>query len=281
MCRNSHPRANFCKCLVGQSPIKERNSHLPFYIQSESTGPTRASPRHLRDTYPVLFNDLRESGNRVLNPIHRLSPFFKSIHDQENCEEAMKLIVSTLRHRSCQYPPCPDFAYDPVLDSWRERLQFATRLGDPVIYEDELQRYLGLFEVFNALQGPRGRNDFPTPRLYPHLHGREVGLGPGLDPLIRKMCLRFLPSIAWGGPEGVFKHILNHHNATGNDTTMVRRLIEDLRIDEQAELYEFAYLLAISTGNMLAHKIVKILDGELADQREILEWLLHRGLLRI
>jgi hypothetical protein len=282
MCQNrSHPQANFCKCLVGGSLIKERNSRHPVYIQSP-TGATKVSQQRLRDTFPVLFNDARRSGNRVIDPIHRLSPFFESIYDREECEEAMKLIISTLQHTPCHYPPCPDFAFDPVLESYLDRLKLAFRSGDPYLYDDELQRYLDFMRAFNDLQGPLGRDDFPKRRLYPHIHDRGVGMGPRLDTLIQEMALRFLPSIASGaGPEEIFRHIQNHHRLTGNGTTMVRKLIDDLRIGELEELYEFAYWVAIQTGNMLAHKIVKIIDGEPADREEYIRFLRQIGGLSI
>jgi hypothetical protein len=232
MCR-SHPQANFCKCLVGGSLIKERNSRIPLYIQSPGTGVMSVSQQRLRDTYPVLFNDGRKSGNRVINPIDRLSPFFQSIYDYENHEEAMKLIMSTLQNTSCQYPPCRDFAFDPVLESYLDNLKLAVQFGDPYIYAQELQRYFDTMEAFNNLQGPRGRDDFTGPRLYPQLHDRGGGLGSRVDTLFQEMALRFIPSIvAGGGPEELFRHILIHHSLTGNGTAMVRRLTDDLRIEE-------------------------------------------------
>jgi hypothetical protein len=238
----------------------------------------RVSQQRLKDTFPALFNDGRRSGNRVIDPIGRVSPFFESIYNREDCGEAMKLIVSTLQHTPCQYQSCSGFALNPVLEPYLERLKFATRLGDPFIYDDEVQRYLELMAAFNALQGPRGWDDFPRRPLYPHVHDRGVGLGPRLGLLIREMALRFMPSIASGGdPENVFWHILNHHRLTRNDTALVRRLIEDLRIEEQAALYEFAYWVAAQSGNVVAYKIVKILDGEFADREDVIQCLREMG----
>lgn len=239
----------------------------------------KVSQQQLKKTFPVLFNDGRRSGNRVIDPIGRLSPFFESIYDLERCEQGMKLITSTLQNNSCSYPSFYDYVSDPILERYHERLKCAIAIDDPFIHEDALLDYFDLMAAFNALQEPRGRGDFPRRPLYPHVHDRGLGLGPRLDLLFREMALRFMPRIAAAGPDAVFEHIYHHHRANGNDTLMVRRLIEDLRIEELRELYVYAHLVADFNGSILAHKIIKIINGEPADREEIIRMLQHKGLV--
>jgi hypothetical protein len=156
----------------------------------------------------------------------------------------------------------------------------AALLGDPIMFEAELQRSLQLFDGFAVLAGSLGRNDSLSPRLNPSFRNKG-GLGPGIDLLVRDMALRFMPSFADGGPAAVFAHIGAIHRLSGNDTQVVRRLIEDLRVDEKRDLLQYlvqyADLLAESGEELLVFKIIRILESQPADVDEMIAHRRHMG----
>lgn len=264
-----YPRANFTTCLVrpDRSLIKERNSQLPVFLHSELTGTMDVSQRLLRNTYPAIFSDMRSSGNRRFNPIQRCSPFINSFRDYEQHALASELLKSTLQHRLCLSPLCPDFGHDPILDDQLRDLQEAVRFGDPLLIEDELEGTLGLLEAFSRLTESRGIDDAFCPG-YPGSRNRS-GLGQGIQLLIRDIGLRLMPSVVeGGGVEAVFSHIAIIDRIMGNNTGGVRRLIEDLRVHEQDALLQYALLMWAIDGNFLALKITRILSNEPADEEE-------------
>ena len=194
----------------------------------------------------------------------------------------MQLLMSTLQQASCQDPYCPNFTYNPILDPLRNSMELAVRQQDPSLYEATVERYLQLMNSYaslHSLQGPQGGDDFISSQLYPRLHERAIGLGSRIDPFIRGMALRFMPSIVEGGAPAIFAHIQVHYRITGNDTMMVARLIQDLRHEEQMELYDLAMEQALDYGDILSWKIVKILRDEPIDRAGFVEWMRELGLL--
>ena len=276
--RSPYGRANGSSVL-GRGLINERNSEIPLYVGSDSTGIMRVSQRVLESTYPVFFDALQRSGNQVIDPVRRISPRFTSIFEHALAEEGMELVMSTLEPQSCHDPHCPDFVTPPVLKRLQDRMQYAIRQGDPMIY-DEVVHYLGLMNAFaslHSLQDPHATRDYIASQIYPHRHQKGIGLGPRLDPMIREMALRFMPMIAAAGPGQIYEHLLNHHRMTGNDTMMLERLIENLRIDEQVGLYLIARHYAMEDGDISSWKILRILEGLPIDRASFRQWIHEMG----
>jgi hypothetical protein len=254
--------------------IKERNRHIPLHLESVRTGMMTVSQRLLRDTYPAILGDMRSSGNRRFNPIQRASPNSPEEYDQLSF--AMELLRSTLERKPCLTPLCPQFGRDPIiLDPLVKRLEAAVWSGDPIAYHDEVERTLGLLDAFNRLTKSRGVNDSLCPR-YPTSQKRS-GLGPGIQLLMRDVGLRLMPSMAAGGGDMlgmsrgdmIYTYISIIDRLMGNSTGCVRRLVEDLRVDEQDELLNVAFWLANVHDDALAWKIQRIIQGQPADPDEV------------
>jgi hypothetical protein len=280
LCQSSCRRANG-RCPLDRGLIKERNSELAVYIGSKGTGGMIIPQQLLKNTYPVISNALQRSGNRFINPVQRISPRFTSVFEYENAEDAMQLLMSTLQRISCQDPYCPNFTSNPLLDPLRNSMELAVRRQDPLLYEAAVERYLQLMNSYaslHSLQDPQGANDFINSQLYPHLHERAIGLGSRIDPFIRETALRFMPSIVEGGASAIFAHIQVHYRITGNDTNMVVKLIQNLRLEEQLELYDLAMEQALDYGDVLSWKIVKILRDEPIDRASFVAWKRELGL---
>ena len=226
------------------------------------------SQRLLREAYPAIFDDMRSSGNRKFNPIQRCSPFINSPLDYEYFAWASELLRSTLQNKLCLSPLCPDFGHDGmVLDSLLKELQDIVREGDPIEVQSGIQQTLEFLEAFSLLTESRRMNDASCPR-YPSSQNRS-GLGPGVQLMMRDVGLRLMPSVVAGGVGAVYQHISIMDRLMGNNTGGVRRLVEDLRVDEQEDL--LVYLQpAASDGQFLASKIVKIIQGEPADAEEMM-----------
>lgn len=230
-------------------------------------GLMQVSQQHLRDMYPALFSDLRNSRNRTIDPLERVSPFVQSFGELENCEEATVLLRSTL----CDTCTCFSCQSNPILESCLQDLRYAISIGDPLQVDAEIKRSMGLLNAFGEIQGSLRRDSGLRPRWYSCFKWKGLGMSPPVDSLVRGYALRFMPSMI-DKPEDIFEFLRTIYLTAGNDIMAVRRLVEDLRTNEKMMLYLFAYPMAMN-GDILGEKIVRILQDQPADITDVLRLL--------
>lgn len=276
---NLIPRTNFPTPLTlrdlrtNRSWVRERNSNAKLDLKSVdrmtlAVTSTGVSQRRLRETYPALLSNLRESGNRSFDPLRHFQSICPYLpNDPQIIFYAMEMIKETLQTTLPLSPLSPNFGRITLLDRMADNMRNAIRNNDPYELLFSAEQLLELLRVFNILTGSLGGYD-PLSPIYP---GSSIksGLGPEIQSFIRDVALQFLPLIADLEAPYVYHYISEIDNLMGHSTGGVRRLVQDLRYDELQDLLAFVDPLAQS-GDALAEQIVYIILGLPADPQDLI-----------
>jgi hypothetical protein len=206
------------------------------------------SPLDLRENWPVLLNQFRQSGNRRFNPVAHFSPSFTSFNDVRIERLAWDYMGSRCAHLELQsrfgnVPPVSGFDYENDLYRFFNTAQDLYRQGLYIECEQILGDCLDLFDRICA-------------RLS---QGGGVGYGKGMYMEVIEMARLFAPLVAEIDPSGMYSLLESLYKMTGHDDQTLRRMLFTITPAQQDEIRTVAFIDYQVRNSILARHILEIL----------------------
>jgi hypothetical protein len=226
--------------------VKMRREHrIPVRINS-ALGTHRLSPSHLRQNWPFLYHDLRQSGNRVLDPISRFGATFRNMDDFAIEPLVWAYFGSRLENleREDRYgfqsPPMGRDPDNPLFLLYGQ-IQDDIRLGDLNSLGEDLQTVAGLFRrLCEVLSGTDYR-------------GRSYGQGLYMEVL--DMARLFAPVIASVSPTFMYLILESIDQMTGGDIFTLQVVINHIAPAHQQDVENLALTEAFLDGSLAGYRI--------------------------
>jgi hypothetical protein len=242
-------RGGRCSCGPPPSLIKERNCNIPALVQNTWGGTIATSQRRFRERYPALYEDYRNSGNNLINPVFNLvNRGLITPGQMGQFAGGTEIIQSTLLHDTCDRCQVDDF-----LEQELDVLAGAINFGTPMQIQIVVQDLLNLLEAYGRLQHGSGSITSLTSRRC-QVHGAPgyTGLSPRIFKLIREYALRILPLLCTSPVvDEIYTFMKLLYEMTGQDYMFLKDLIGALRGQERISMEAYAwnqYLLGDDFG---------------------------------
>jgi hypothetical protein len=208
-----------------------RGSRIPVLINNSPWGTYQLSTSQLRENWPFLYHDFRQSGNRVLDPISRFCPTFRNVADFATEPYVWAYFGSRLKNleRENRYgfqgPPVRGQDPENPLFLLYDEIQQDINAGSLL----SLQMYLpGVVRIFRRLCEVLSCTDY---------RGRSYGQGLYMEVL--EMARLFAPIISRDAPDCMYRILESIDQMTDGDGITLRMVINQIApADQQAVEYE-------------------------------------------
>ena len=209
-----------------------RESRIPVLIDNGAFGTHRLSPSHLRQNWPFLYHDLRQSGNRVLDPISRFGATFRNRRDFDIEPLVWAYFGSRLKNLEredrygLQSPPFRGLDPDNLLFLLYVEIEADLRRNDLNSLNDDLGTVVSIFRrLCELLSGTDHR-------------GRSYGQGLYME--ILEMARLFASMISEAAPVAMYLILESIDNMTDGDTFTLQMVIIHIAPADQQDIIDLA-----------------------------------------
>jgi hypothetical protein len=214
---------------------------------NSALGTHRLSPSHLRQNWPFLYHDLRQSGNRVLDPIARFGATFRNVGDFAIEPLVWAYFGSRLKNleREDRYgyqsPPIKGLDPDNPLFLLYREIQEDLKWNDWRSLNDHLQTVVSIFRrLCEVLSGTDHR-------------GRTYGQGLYME--VIEMARLFASVISRDAPVAIYLILESIDNMTDGDIFTLHVVINHIAPADQQEVENLALVEAFQNGSLAGYSI--------------------------